>query len=248
MVDAEMIALLKAFSSGGGSGAGTEGFDFLSRCTTLPVFNITKITDFPDPCTIDAPNCNSVNTLFNCTSVNFETLELNLGANPITLNQVVGTGGWKPSGVKVVRIRSNGAETIKFPANTVINYTFSSPTLHTIDCILDLSSYNKTCSNWIGSAMENMRFVANTIKVSCNWAASAVLSDGTLASIANGLYDGSALTITLHADSKARCDAILGTVSSVTDDSGTYDFFSADESGDTTLTEFITNVKGWTLA
>ena len=40
----------------------------------------------------------------------------------------------------------------------------------------------------------------------------------------------------------------MGTVSQVVDGEDTYDFFTADPDGATTLTQFITTTKGWTLA
>ena len=68
---------------------------------------------------------------------------------------------------------------------------------------------------------------------------SPVLSDATLISVANALLFGS-YTLTLHATAAARCAEITGTVSD--------GVFTADSGGTTTLTEFITTTKGWSLA
>lgn len=78
-----------------------------------------------------------------------------------------------------------------------------------------------------------------------------VLEDASLVSVANALKGGLAtaqtLTIT-NATTKAKCSAIVGTVSQVTEDGETYDFFTQDDSGTVTLADFITQTKGWTLA
>ena len=65
-----------------------------------------------------------------------------------------------------------------------------------------------------------------------------VLSDATLVSVANALTVGS-YTLTLHATAAARCAEITGTVSD--------GVFTADSGGTTTLTEFITTTKGWSI-
>lgn len=75
-----------------------------------------------------------------------------------------------------------------------------------------------------------------------------LLTDASLISIANGLCALNVSTIKFTEDYKTRLNQILGIVSSRTDDTGTYDFFTANENGDTTLLSFITDVKGWTVA
>lgn len=81
-----------------------------------------------------------------------------------------------------------------------------------------------------------------------NLSASSLLTDASLCQIANALCATHTSTLTLHATPKARCSTLMGTVSQVTDDTGTYDFFTQDGSGTVTLADFITNTKGWTLA
>ena len=100
-------------------------------------------------------------------------------------------------------------------------------------------------------ALEEIRFLENSITVSgIPLGNSNSLSDDSLISIANALVisTDTTCTVTLHATPKARCGEILGTVSAVTEGDTTYDFFTQDEAGTVTLTEFITNTKGWTLA
>lgn len=145
-------------------------------------------------------------------------------------------------------------ETVKINGNlcnvTGWNYTFfRCPLLHTIDADIDFSAcsnYGDTTFAGCGS-LENVRFVPNTVGIRISFGDDGKLSTQSVVSIANGLKAGTT-TLFLHADVKARCETILGTVSTITDGETSYDFFTADENGDTTLTEFITQVKGWTLA
>lgn len=81
-----------------------------------------------------------------------------------------------------------------------------------------------------------------------NLSGSNLLTDASLCQIANALCATHTSTLTLHATPKARCSTLMGTVSQVTDDTGTYDFFTADANGTVTLADFITATKGWTLA
>lgn len=81
-----------------------------------------------------------------------------------------------------------------------------------------------------------------------NLSGSSLLTDASLCQIANALCATHTSTLTLHATPKARCSTLMGTVSSVTDDTGTYDFFTADANGTVSLADFITTTKGWTLA
>lgn len=100
--------------------------------------------------------------------------------------------------------------------------------------------------------LEEIAFVENSISLSgMPLGNSSKLTDNSLISIANGLMEntsGAAMTLTMHATPKSRCDEINGTVSTVTEGDLTHSIFAKDESGATTLTEFITSVKGWTLA
>ena len=107
------------------------------------------------------------------------------------------------------------------------------------------------------SALKNVTCKPNTlgqldmIASNRNWwnlSGSDLLTDASLCQIANALCATHTSTLTLHATPKARCSTLMGTVSSVTDDTGTYDFFTADANGTVTLADFITNTKGWTLA
>lgn len=85
----------------------------------------------------------------------------------------------------------------------------------------------------------DVRFTPNSAQQDWVFKWSPALSDETLVSAANALTVGS-YTLTLHATASARCAEITGTVSD--------GVFTADSGGTTTLTEFITTTKGWSLA
>ena len=89
------------------------------------------------------------------------------------------------------------------------------------------------------AALKEVRFERQVAATDWVFKWSPVLSDATLISVANALTVGS-YTLTLHATAAARCAEITGTVSD--------GVFTADSGGTTTLTEFITTTKGWSLA
>lgn len=94
-----------------------------------------------------------------------------------------------------------------------------------------------------------MRFVPNTLMPLslANNVFGRPFTNDTLVSIANVLKQGAG-TIALTTNAKTKISTITGTVSQVTDDTGTYDLFTADIAGTTILSDFITQTKGWTIA
>lgn len=85
----------------------------------------------------------------------------------------------------------------------------------------------------------DVQFTPNSAQQDWVFKWSPALSDETLMSAANALTVGS-YTLTLHATAAARCAEIVGTVSDGA--------FTASSSGTTTLVDFITTMKGWSLA
>ena len=73
------------------------------------------------------------------------------------------------------------------------------------------------------------------------------LDNNSLISLGNGLSESSANTLTLSSTRKTTCGTITGNSVEVAGDT-TYHRFVEDANGSMTLTEFITTVKGWTLA
>ena len=88
------------------------------------------------------------------------------------------------------------------------------------------------------TALKEVRFERQVAATDWVFKWSPVLSDATLISVANALIFESK-TLTLHATAAARCAEITGTVSD--------GVFTADSGGTTTLTEFITTTKGWSI-
>lgn len=105
----------------------------------------------------------------------------------------------------------------------------------------EASYVNSTTIYGANQPLTTISFVRNSIKVSFQIGTQQYLNAGSLVSIANGL-DGSVTgqTLTLHATPKATCQTLMGTVMD--------GLFTADASGTVTLADFITTVKGWTLA
>lgn len=97
-----------------------------------------------------------------------------------------------------------------------------------------------------GSALEEIRFVPNSMSYNGTYqlAQHGNLSDDSLVSIANAMDASGSVNVTktikLHSNVKDKLPSIMGTVSS--------DFFTLDPNGTTTLLDFITQTKGWTVS
>lgn len=95
------------------------------------------------------------------------------------------------------------------------------------------SSYN--------TKVTKMRFVPNTLAFTSSYAQWRALDADSLISLANCLRaDVTGQTLTLYSTQLSLCSSTMGN-----NDNGT---FVADENGTMSLADFITNVKGWTLA
>ena len=108
-----------------------------------------------------------------------------------------------------------------------------------------------TYGNWFlaCSKLTHLRVVPNSAATvsTMNCGNLSAIDDDTLISIANGLADTTdAHTLTLAAAKKARTAEITG--DSALDGTGTYHVFTPSATGSITLRDFITTVKGWTLA
>ena len=121
------------------------------------------------------------------------------------------------------------------------SYLFMScSSLGTIDSTLNFTGVTNTSYLFYGcSSLADVVITPSSIQVSMSFSDSSLLTTASLLSIANGL-DGSATsqTITMHSTSKTTMDALM-----VDNSSGTAVAGSA-----MTLTAFITNIKGWTVA
>lgn len=101
------------------------------------------------------------------------------------------------------------------------------------------------------TTIKDVRFYENFSEITkdIDYSGCSAFSDATLISIANALQVPSTTrTISLHTTPKARLSSIVGYVGTVTRNEETYNKFVANENGDTTLQDFITTTKGWTIA
>jgi len=120
-----------------------------------------------------------------------------------------------------------GVETSAFNNNTIIHiYGAFDATNITLDNLPKMAS------------LQTITFVPNTIGGSISFQPCASLLNDSLLSIANGLDAASPDTLTLHATSKTNCNSIM-----VDNSAG-----MAVPGSAMTLTNFITTVKGWTIA
>lgn len=122
-----------------------------------------------------------------------------------------------------------------------------------VNGVIDFSAV--TSGNGLSNILRSLtnlieiRFAPNSAKYD-NWTCwrfqSNSLSDESLVSIVNLPDESVSYSLNLTASAIARLDAMMGT--STLDQTGTYHIFTPDSSGAISASEFVTTVKGWTLA
>lgn len=118
--------------------------------------------------------------------------------------------------------------------------------LQEIDGLIDMSSATDASSCFNNMHATSILFKPNTIPVSLSFRFSSYMTKATVISLANGLDETvTDKKLTFFASSYATKLATVGMVSM--DESNTYHIFTEDASGDTTLQNFITTIKGWTI-
>jgi hypothetical protein len=122
--------------------------------------------------------------------------------------------------------------------NIVEAFRYTS-TLTTLEIRGDISN-SAISSNFItSSVLENVVFDANVIKFSASFSSTAVLTTASLLSIANALNTAAdPKVLTMHATATTNMGAIM-----VDNNAGVAELGSS-----MTLTQFINNIKGWTIA
>lgn len=205
------------------------------------------VTSLPDTLTLDlsfikSGKCDLYQTFRGCTSLKNVTLIIPDGAE-----LALGLCFYICSNLQTVTLQGSfvHAQNEIFPGASVAlgNFAFC-PKLETVNSstpfgvkyISNASSYYNPFFNC--GALKEVRFERQVADTDWVFKWSPVLSDATLISVANALTVGS-YTLTLHATAAARCAEIVGTVSD--------GVFTADSGGTTTLTEFITTTKGWSI-
>lgn len=238
-------ALIAGYGQGGGSDGGGNNNDVINIYTSHSQFD-TPWEGMPETIKLHLMVGSSVGCAMNKSETD-KLLDFVITGETLALGSSYGSF---TSTDGVVRSIDAGGAIVKCYATQCFR---GQKSLERINAVLDFDGGTPDRTFRDNSALISVRFLPNNIaKASTNrfisW--SPLLEDDSIISLANALmYSDASQTLALDATPKARCDEILGTVSQVTDEGGvTYDFFTVDPAGTVTLTEFITNTKGWTLA
>lgn len=130
---------------------------------------------------------------------------------------------------------------------TIWNRTFAESKITEIVGLIDMSSATDVSSCFGNVPVKTVHFKPNTIPKSLMFRYSVSMAKSSVISLANGLDEtATGQSLSNFASSYATKLATLGTVSM--DEPNTYHIFTEDADGDTTLQDFITDVKGWTIA
>ena len=220
------------------------GVDYLQFCKIAPQFD--SYFDIANA-VFNMPYCTNAASMFESANTKLKTVELTLG-RVTSLARIF----QRASKLEEITINADLSQCTGYMFlcgnGTVLRGIYGSP--------LDFSSVTNSNGSLIfGSEVthyqENfhVRYKPNTVKVDHTLGRfSGTFTVDSLVSVANGINSASAHTITLGSGNQALLPTIMGTVSQVTDETGTYDFFTKDDSGATTLLDFINNIKGWTVA
>ena len=225
-------------------GYGGEDFVIQSIASSLVgLFQVTvqqpyvvPTSDVPSRIKIKAPYCTSIEEMFYqyssvAQAYNIEEIELEIPAD----KPIVSIDAFRRARYIKKIVFTNGGVILNNPS-----YLLQSSAVETIIGELDLSQ--STSVNVFADAdnLKDVTIKASTIIVNVT-CPSTVLTDVSVVSMANGLSETvTGKTITLNATVRARCSTLMGT-----NDNGT---FVASASGTLSLADFITTVKGWTLA
>lgn len=244
-------------------GGGVDYFQYCRRLTGFFYIPYTTTYTFPfDTIEITAPNLLSGNdsalNYFFSTGAFSSASQKNRGVKKITLN--IGHIGLMASnnafnGAKdLEEIEINADNSLNLGGEDIKNAFSYLPALKKITGIV----FNGNSVRWTydtnanviyfpsGSSLEEIRFVADSMSYNGTYQLGqhGKLSNDSLVSIANAMDSGGSVnttkTIKLHADVVAKLPNIMGTV--------TDGVFALDSSGSTTLLNFITNTKGWTVS
>lgn len=173
------------------------------------------------------------------------------GKNNATIDVIIHFTQTTPFSLSNMFYQSYGIKSLKITGDlsyvTSYDYFIDFPTyFKSIDMIFDFTSCSsandvRIAPNSSNSIVESLRFAPNTLAYSFNLSAFRTINADTLVSLANCLRaDAAGQTLTLYSTQSAMCQTIVGT-----NDNGT---FVANAIGTMSLADFITNVKGWTLA
>ena len=224
-------------TTGTGSGGGTP--DFVNYITGISVEGITTL---PASLDIYVPNLSSLKSAFfnigsnTCTEIKIKSdvpiknMEQAFNTRSIRQDCVIKIDADLSQCTTFTRAFSARVSGDNFPNTIVANIDFTSVASNQT-YVFGINVVNVTC-------------VPNTLGYNLNIGDASKLSTASIISIANCLKAVSGKTITFNATPKAALSTIMGTVTN----NGTYDLFTEDAGGNTSLMNFITTTKGWTVA
>lgn len=225
-----------AYSGGGG--------DFLKYATSIQ-YTFSYMTDGPDEFILDVPNVTSF-TYGMSAYWQPKRFILKL-SNAGLCTKMLGACRWLTSTYRLEYIKITG-DLSNVTSYQNCFYSISNTNNVVIDADIDFSSATNV-TGMFGHAWDitSIRFVQNTLKIDLNMESCRALDDASLISLANCLNESvTQKTLKCHETVQPRLAALLGTVSLDTA-TQTYHVFTADPNGSTTLADFITTTKGWTL-
>lgn len=257
-LDADLTSVANAIRTKGGTSAELSFPDgFVDAVDAIPTGGATDLV-------IGTKKAGFTSQHFFCATP-FRTITLNINAEGSAGNNFNASGsisGLIASEKVVIKMMnghllnlSNMIENLETPTlefdidfssvSTIGNLVINSPHLERIiGSPIDFSSMSAStfyvtpfsnCSN-----LQEVRFVANTLIRKINFAPCVSFSLDTLISLANSLSSTTPSDIQLPNSKRSMTEATYGTV--------TDGIFTADPSGMTSLADFITTTKGWTIA
>lgn len=228
-----VYTLAQGYGEGGGSG--------MEQYLTV-LYQTFWLASVPMPLELDVPKCTTVNTAFQQISAsNGEDIKITLHFNPDNpVLKNLRSAFYACYGLKEIKITGDLSGVTSYTA--FLAYV---ATVEKIDCEFDFTSVTADNDSNIFSynmtSLTYLRVKANTLSVNFNLNLAPALDDDSLVSVANGLNSSATgKTITINATPKARLSTIMGVVSD--------GLFVKDATGTLSLSDFITTVKGWTLA
>lgn len=220
MTPAEMVTAIESIGGGGGG----EAYGVTSVTYGIDYNGESGEGNFPD---LEALNIQRQTKL--------KTIDVVTGANEITLSIGLQNSASFSDVLEVVNL--HGA--VCTVSNASIRYRRKLKELNAKLKIVNASYFLTACDS-----LESVSFLENATGISFPIDGAPNLSNDSLISCANGLDESTPNTLTMSTAQKTAANSIVGTVTN----NGNYSIFTADGSGATTLLDFITNTKGWTVA
>ncbi len=182
----------------------------------------------------------------------FMTRAYETGKSNATIDVEIDFRQTTPFALKLTFYQAYGTKSITITGNLqyctsydgFLNYPVA---LQEVNMVFDFTSCATANDCRIASLGSNnhitdMRFAPNTLSFSIDFITKfTAVNAATLVSLANCLKDDvTGQTLTVTSGQKAICDSTMGVISG--------GLFVEDQSGSVTLTDFITNTKGWTVS